>query len=291
MVGRELFSKREDFEEPVTLLPYDVLPNAARLDFIEEFTYRIFPRVGPYSDGEALANRYSELIADIYDDMRSIIWELDGKEPEFIHYQDQLEHIIDTLKDCSWVKFYNVCEVLYPYVNNRDLFIRGINERFRFHRLAWRYNNQGQIVRVRPEHVNTAVTIAWKRLSSKERFTTAFDQFIKAIGFMEQRPNPDYPNAVKDAVGATEAVANIIESTTDLTLSELMKRQRFSTVHGAIREIIGKLYAYRGDAEGAAHGAVGKPPVGEEEANLVVTIASGVIAYLIAKFSEDPAPN
>ena len=137
--------------------------------------------------------------------------------------------------------------------------------------------------------MNTAITAAYKYLGPDTRFVAAYNQFTNALNLIEKRPRPDYPNAVKDAVGAIEGVANIINGTSNMTLSGLMSVHRFSAIHGAIREMTGKLYAYRGDAEGAAHGAVGKPPVGEEEANLVITLASGIIAYLIAKFPEQPS--
>ena len=124
------------------------------------------------------------------------------------------------------------------------------------------------------------------RLRNDARFTAAHEQFIKAVRLVEQRPDPDYPDAVKDVVGAVEGVANTINDTTGLMLPALMKEQRFSAIHGALRDMIEKLYAYRGDAAGAAHSTVGKQPVGEEEAHLVITAASGIIAYFAAKFPD-----
>ena len=198
-----------------------------------------------------------------------------------------LENIIDVIENCSWNNFFDICEILYRYIENAESFRGVLNSRFRFHSLAWRYDNQGRITRVWPEHVDQAITDARKYLDAEERFMAARAQFNKAVNLIQQRPDPDYANAIKDIVGAVESVSNIIKGTKGSTLSSLMDQTPYKNeIDPTILDAIKKIYAYRGNAEAVAHGAKGNTPVGEQEANLMITLSSGIIAYLIAKFSE-----
>ncbi len=278
----ELFSKREGYEEPIVLLPHDELPTAAKNDFIDEFEYRMKRlNIKHYEERSIIVDR-------IYHELRPIIWEVDGSEPRPFSFGGEQGHIKNTIMRCSWNRFYDICEVIFSYLKNNistHHFIQVVNSRFRHHGIAWKYNNEGKIVRVRPEHVEEAIKDAWALLSSDSRFTAASNQFAKAISLTEQRPTPDYANAVKDAVGTVESVMNVVGKTTATTLSELTNRPPFrEAIDPIIRNIIEKIYAYRGNAEAVAHGATGNPPVDEDEAYLMITLSSGTIAYLIAKF-------
>ena len=232
----ESFRKREGFEQPAQVLAHDELPNAARKDFIDEFQYRLNTlRAINYLEKDLIVSR-------LYHDLRSIIWEVDGYEPNPNRYsRGELQHITIVLSQCSWDIFYEICEAIYSRLERNmsaHHFIEVVNNRFRYHGLAWRYSSQGEIVRVRPEHVEESIKSAWKLLSSDSRFTAASKQFVKALALTEQRPNPDYTNAVKDVIGATESVANIIGDTVGETLSDLMNRLPFK---GALDPIVGGL--------------------------------------------------
>ena len=86
-----------------------------------------------------------------------------------------------------------------------------------------------------------------------------------------------------DAIGAVEAVANIIAGTKGKQLSVLLDNHPFkSGIHGALKTMIDKLYGYRGNA--SAHGQVGESGVGFEEAEWVVGLCASTIVYLAKKF-------
>jgi hypothetical protein len=111
------------------------------------------------------------------------------------------------------------------------------------------------------------------------------EQFEKAIRFYNARPSPDCANAVKDAVGAVEGLARILFGDNSLVLSEACQRLRDEKgLHPALASLLDKLYGYRGDADGSAHGATGERPVSLEEAEFVIGVSASSIVYLARVF-------
>ena len=75
---------------------------------------------------------------------------------------------------------------------------------------------------------------------------------------------------------------NIIAGTQSQQLNRLIDREPFkSQIHGALREVIGKVYGYRGNT--AAHGQVGESTVGIEEAEWVLVMCASTMVYIVRK--------
>jgi len=149
--------------------------------------------------------------------------------------------------------------------------------------LAWRSpadalsGRTNPLVAQRVEQVRT--------LLQEPRFEGADQQFQKALDHLNKRPEPDKENCVKDAVGAVEAVTRILSGDPKLKLSDALGKEPFrSGIHPTLRVAIEKLYAYRGDVGGVAHGQVGPSQVGIEEAEWALTTALAAILYLVKKF-------
>lgn len=124
-----------------------------------------------------------------------------------------------------------------------------------------------------------------KGILSGPDFAGPNEQFSKAVKFFGARPEPDCSNAVKEAVGAVEGLARILLNDHHILLSDAVQRLRDQKrIHGALSTLIEKLYAYRGDAEGAAHGATGQRPVRLEEAEFVLAVSASAIVYLARLF-------
>ncbi len=114
----------------------------------------------------------------------------------------------------------------------------------------------------------------------------AFAAIHGTIDCLNQRPEPDEENCVKDAVGALEAVANIVAGTAGVQLNTMLNQEPFrSGIHPTIRQSIEKIYAYRGAAPGVGHGQVGPSVVGVSEAIWVLATTAATIIYFVAKFS------
>jgi hypothetical protein len=104
---------------------------------------------------------------------------------------------------------------------------------------------------------------------------------------LSKRPDPDEENCVKDAIGAVEAVANILAGSTGVQLNRLLDREPFTSgIHPTIRQTIDKIYAYRGAAPGVGHGQVGPSAVSLAEAMWVLAISAATILYFVQKFPQ-----
>jgi len=149
--------------------------------------------------------------------------------------------------------------------------------------IPWRLDHQGRVIRAFNPQVARQIQEV-RTLLTNPRFQGPDEQFERAIGYMSQRPEPEEENCVKDAIGAVEAVANILAGTTGVQLNRLLDREPFSSaIHPVIREAIEKIYAYRGAAPGVAHGQVGPSVVSLAEAMWVLSISAATILYFTEK--------
>lgn len=161
-----------------------------------------------------------------------------------------------------------------------------MNEIFADNCLGYELRN-GRVEKLGAPYVDEVVSEVRKVLQHHD-YTGPNEQFEKAIAFLNQRPNPDTANCVKDAVGAVEALARIVTGNESLVLSSILDHEPLrSGIHGALRQMMHKLYAYRGDAEGAAHGQISIGQIPVEEAELALGVSASCIIYLAKKFGEE----
>lgn len=270
----------------------------------EGFAPQKSPQVGDYLPGwvrEAIANEirdYAQTGAPIpgtyrlnlYPLFRPYIWKVLGKEPPGnpmggpFHY-----YIPEVVKQCHWYQCYDILEEIATITKEQlgqeslEEFSGGVNAILAREGMAWKLE-QGKIVRRYNPIVEEQIKKVHMLLVAPE-FTGPDEQFEKAVGHLSKRPNPDEENCVKDAVGAMEAVANIVAGSNNKQLNDLLKEEPFkSGIHTTIKQAIEKLYAYRGAAPGASHGQVGPAVVGVEEAMWVLTTSAATILYFVSKF-------
>ena len=129
------------------------------------------------------------------------------------------------------------------------------------------------------------VQIKEVRILLKEpEFKGADIQFEKAIKAINARPNPDVENCIKDAVGAIESVGRIIVGNEKALLDDIIKDMtRKGVIPKPLDQAIQKIYAYRGDQPGVAHGLVGISEVTIDEAEFVLAMSAATIIYLVKK--------
>jgi len=201
------------------------------------------------------------------------------------------------IQSCQWYGFLDICELLaslfdnpnwkerYPRLN-RSVFESEVNETFADSALGYEFKN-GRIEKLGAPQIDKVVNEVRQVLQSPE-YLGPNDQFEKALHFLNQRPNPDTANCVKDAVGAVEGLARIITGNNKLTLNKILDSEPFrSEVHGALREIMQKLYAYRGDAEGAGHGQTSTGQISVEEAELALGVSAACMIFLAKRFGKE----
>ncbi len=123
---------------------------------------------------------------------------------------------------------------------------------------------------------------------TKKKFIPVHEHLKKSIQHLSNRENPDYENAVKEAVSALESLANLILGERGETLTSL--RQQLSSQLNLPRFVelqIKELYNWASDTP-ARHGTGDKPGlIGQEEAQLVVVQTSALVNYLISKMTDE----
>lgn len=198
-------------------------------------------------------------------------------------------YIPAVLQACQWWQFYDIVEKLAKLVLFRlgtpelDEMATRINNILAAEGIVWQLQGTTVTRRIVPivrEAVERTHTIL-----NAPKFRGPDEQFSKALGHLNRRPQPDLENCIKDAVGALEAVANIEAHAQGQQLNVLLDREPFrSQLPHTIRQCIDKLYAYRGAAPGVGHGLVGNPMVGFDEALWVLHVAAATIILIANKF-------
>lgn len=200
-------------------------------------------------------------------------------------------YIPRTLTQCLWWQFYDILEEISQLISwgwggeYLTAFSKNISVILARDGIPWSLEH-GRVVRALNLQLAKQIQKVHTLLANP-RFKGPDEQFEKAVEYLNKRPDPDEENCVKDAVGAIEAVANIIAGTTGVQLNKLLGREPFkSGMHPAIIQAIEKIYAYRGAAPGVGHGQVGPPAVGLAEATWVLATSSATILYLVCKFPQ-----
>ncbi|MGE0498123.1 MAG: AbiJ-NTD4 domain-containing protein [Ramlibacter sp.] len=111
------------------------------------------------------------------------------------------------------------------------------------------------------------------------------EEHIRAsVRMLSLKPQPDYRNAVKEAISAVESVAKILAKNEKATLDEALKTISFkSDVHPALKGAFSKLYGYASDSDGVRHAITEAATVDFAEAKYMVVACSAFVYYLIEK--------
>lgn len=193
------------------------------------------------------------------------------------------------IKDCEWHQFYDICEVMWANPDSgyfehkhQEEFTAQINALFREEQLGFEIR-EGKIEKVGSGFIDAKIKEA-RYLLKEPEFEGADKHFEKAIKSLNERPNPDVENCIKDAVAAIESVGRIIVGDDKALLDDIIKNAvKKGVIPKPLDQTIIKLYAYRGNEPGVAHGAVGASRVTVDEADFVLAMSAAIIIYLVTK--------
>ncbi|MBI2867746.1 MAG: hypothetical protein HYX97_05370 [Chloroflexi bacterium] len=219
-------------------------------------------------------------------------------------YQREEQVFCNLLFQLKWFNFLDACQVIIgclrgavskddtPYQKSKkakriEEFVTDLNQLFHNHSLGYKIREY-RVERIGSTFVDEGVA-GVRVLLQDPRFQGPEGQFQRALEAFYKRPEPDTANAIKDAVGALEAVATIIVNASKSDLDDALNREPIkSAVHGALRDSLRKVYAYRGDAPGASHGQHTPAQPGIEEAEFVVGTCTAAILLLYKKCVSKP---
>lgn len=213
-------------------------------------------------------------------------------------YSDYGWQLSSIIKTCEWYEFYDLCDVTYRYYcetpslvsmitrkkdTTIDKFTLELNNLLENEGMGYTIRN-GQIERIGAAFTDQEIAKA-RILLGEPAFVGPEEQFEKAIGFLNQRPDADPLNCIKEAVGAVEGVAKILTGDHTADLKKIIQK---ITANGMIpkplNQTFEKVYAYRGNLPGVAHGQVEKANASIEEAEFTLGMCGSMIIYLAKKY-------
>lgn len=76
-----------------------------------------------------------------------------------------------------------------------------------------------------------------------------------ALEKLSDKKNPDYRNSIKESISAVESICKMVSGRLRASLPDAIKalRDKGITIHPALEQGIGKIYAYTSDADGIRH--------------------------------------
>lgn len=171
---------------------------------------------------------------DVYSLFRPYIWKVLQREPPTSPVGGPWAmYIPRTLAQCSWWQFYDIIQQISERMNQRwgeesiSAFSEKVNTILAKDGIPWRLDHQGRVIRALNPQVVKQIQEA-RTLLTSPKFKGPDEQFERAIGCLSKRPDPDEENCVKDAIGAVEAVANILAGSTGVQLNRLLDREPFT---------------------------------------------------------------
>ncbi len=149
-------------------------------------------------------------------------------------------------------------------------------------RSAYRFIG-GRLAPISNEGEAAAIEEALSR-SDRVGLALVHEHLQKALGLFGRRPEPDYLNAMKEAISAVESAAKCVSGVTGGGLKAALGALADKAgIHPALKEGLLKLYGYASDEDGVRHGMVEQPDLGYDEAKLMVVVCSAFANFLISK--------
>ena len=200
-------------------------------------------------------------------------------------------HAIDAIRrwfhDAEWYEIMDFVEYLASEPKGADssgrihlgspaTFVLICNRVFESEASVYRIADQ-QIVEITDKQELVAIEEA---MALEGPWATAGEHLAKAARLLFDRKNPDYPNAVKEAISAVESACCVLTGTRS-TLGQAIKVvEKEQALHPALKEAFTKLYGYTSDAGGIRHGSIDMTSVSYEEAKYLLVACSAFVNYL-----------
>ena len=113
-------------------------------------------------------------------------------------------------------------------------------------------------------------------------FEGASKQLTQALELLQDRNNPDFRNAIKEAISAVESAVEVITGVNDLR-----KGLQKLGMHSQLTQAWSNMYNWTSDEDGIRHAMIDDPQIGLAEARYMVVTCSAFVNYLVARHGED----
>jgi hypothetical protein len=279
MTYSELFSKRYGLRPTPEGLMYEDVPERARVG--------LYHLVEQFFGGEN-QTRYRDLYHEVCVALRIKRDRLADRQAFDYPVSTFIEKLI---MECESYQFYDICEIMWanPYSEyserkHQKEFTAQINTLFREEQLGFELRD-GKVEKVGSGFIDAQIKEV-RYLLKEPEFKSADELFEKAIKALNERPNPDMENCIKDAVATVESVGKIIRKDKNDRIDNIVKEAiQKEVIPRLLGDPIIKLYAYRGNEPAVAHGGIEPSKVTIDEAEFVLAMSASIIIYLVKKRS------
>jgi hypothetical protein len=120
------------------------------------------------------------------------------------------------------------------------------------------------------------------------KFRSVSEHLKQSLTLLSDRQNPDYRNAIKEAISAVEAACRIISGNDKATLGDALKQiEAKHQLHPALKGAFNQLYGYTSDAGGLRHSLTeNSVNPAYSEAKFMLVACSSFINFLWTKAAE-----
>ena len=225
-------------------------------------------------------NRYYANDSSFQSNMTNVYVNFFKKSSDNIPYGHEagIQKLRDWFFKAEWWSVYNFIEFLMqgrhtPFVDRVSFFLEREKSGYRV--------IGAKLVPI-TDPVEIAEVVATASLG--ETFEGAREHIHTSISLFSQKPNPDYRNAIKEAISAVESAARVITGNPKAALGDALKTiNEKMSIHPALREAMNKLYGYSSDEGGIRHAMLEESNIDEAEAKFMIVACSAFVNFCVQR--------
>jgi len=226
--------------------------------------------------------------------------------PKVDYAKSIFDSVFEPLNRMEWHAIYDFCERVYekllkPVVHwsdgnelieeksladARNYFSNELNLLLAEENIAYQFV-EGRFQRRGRAHTQKSIQRMGSVLAHSD-LANVRQHYNKARYFFDQKPEPDSPNCIKEALCALEAcLSHYYREDFSADFSRAVKHHQGNDpiqIPGPIAEGLIKMHAYRGSGQGVAHAAPHGSRVSELEAELILNLVASYITYFADMF-------
>jgi hypothetical protein len=282
------FSDRIGVTQPKAVLQTDVIDEDLKNGLWEACTEFY---LHPFGTRPSVGHTIGVILKDVYVNY----FKQTSDNIEFL-IEGELQKQKDTFFELDWFEVYNFLEFLSgsavrnfkPQTNAQISDPKKFDERFRSRvnfflereKSAYRFVGDA-IVPITSELERSAIEQA---MAASDRFSGARSHIQHAIALYGRKPEPDYRNAIKEAISAVESVVRVITKNEKSTLGDALKAlESIRPLHPAFKQAMEKLYGYTSDEAGIRHSLIDLTKVDEADAKFMIVTCSAFVNFCVQR--------
>lgn len=192
--------------------------------------------------------------------------------------RDARDKVKDFMLGAVWYEVFDFVEFnVEKFSENKgwDNFVPSLNRALENERSAYRVVG-GMVTLIRGVEETAEIKQA---VENDGPFAASSAHLKASLTLYSRRPEPDYRNAIKEAISAVESVCAIISGSNKDTLGQTLKK--IDGLHPAMRDSFQKLYGYTSDGSGIRHAMLEEAEISNAEARFMIVACSAFVNYLI----------